>query len=64
MAKMRGVQDMDLAKSSIENLTKEQFAQIVEMEANSGLEPYTPEMLLECMWTNLLLYWMNSDTPM
>lgn len=40
---------MKIAKLSIEDLTQKQFAQIVEIEANSGLEPYTPEMLLDCI---------------
>lgn len=30
-------------------LTREQFAQMVEIEANCGLEPYSPAMLWECV---------------
>lgn len=30
-------------------LTEAQFAQMVEIECNCGLEPYTPEMLMTCI---------------
>ena len=40
---------MDIYKLDIRTLTQAQFAQIVAIEENCGLEPYTPEMLLDCI---------------
>lgn len=40
---------MEFARLSIETLTREQFDQIVDIENNCGLEPYSPEGLLECI---------------
>lgn len=40
---------MDIRKLRINQLTKEQFEQIVAIEANCGLEPYSQEMLLDCI---------------
>lgn len=40
---------MRFERLSIENLSKEQFDQMVDIEANCGLEPYSPEGLMECI---------------
>ncbi len=40
---------MNIEKLTSLNLTQEQFQQIVEIEKNCGLEPYTPQMLMECI---------------
>lgn len=40
---------MEIRKLNLKTLTKDQFAQIVEIERNCGLEPYTPDMLMECI---------------
>lgn len=40
---------MDIQKLHINQLTTEQFEQIVAIEENCGLEPYSREMLLECI---------------
>ena len=40
---------MDIYKLAIHMLTPEQFDQIVAIEENCGLEPYTPAMLLDCI---------------
>ena len=40
---------MKIEKLTPRNLTEAQFRQIVEIEKNCGLEPYTPQMLLECI---------------
>lgn len=40
---------MEIRKLHLKSLTGEQFAQIVEIERNCGLEPYTPDMLMECI---------------
>ncbi len=38
---------MEIRKLNLETLTKDQFTQIVEIERNCGLEPYTPDMLMQ-----------------
>ena len=40
---------MDIYKLDIRTLTPAQFDQIIAIEENCGLEPYTPEMLLDCI---------------
>ena len=40
---------MDIRKLDHRALTPAQFSQIVAIEENCGLEPYTPEMLLDCI---------------
>lgn len=40
---------MKVVKLNTRTLTREQFLQIVQIEKNCGLEPYTPEMLMECI---------------
>ncbi len=40
---------MKIQRLNIEQLTRKQFEQIVDIEKNCGLEPYTPEMLLDCI---------------
>ena len=40
---------MDIRKLDISTLTPRQFEQIVAIEENCGLEPYSREMLLECI---------------
>jgi len=40
---------MRVCRLRMKTLTEEQFRQIVMIEENCGLEPYTPEMLQECI---------------
>ena len=40
---------MEIIKLEQRTLTDAQFLQLVEIEKNCGLEPYTPEMLRECI---------------
>ena len=40
---------MDIQKLNIHTLTAHQFEQMVEIEQNCGLEPYTRDMLLDCI---------------
>ena len=40
---------MMICKLNIRKLTKDQFEQIVAIEENCGLEPYSREMLLDCI---------------
>ena len=40
---------MEIRKLRMEHLSKEQFEQIVAIEENCGLEPYTRDMLRECI---------------
>ena len=40
---------MDILKLDIRTLTRDQFEQLVTIEQNCGLEPYSREMLLECI---------------
>ena len=40
---------MEIRKLTGKSLNKTQFAQMVEIEQNCGLEPYPPEVLLECI---------------
>lgn len=40
---------MEMIKLDAKNLTEEQFEQMVQIELNCGLDPYTPEMLRECI---------------
>ena len=40
---------MKICKLDMERLTPEQFEQIVSIEENCGLEPYSREMLLDCI---------------
>lgn len=40
---------MEFVKLRSDALTREQFAQIVEIEMNCGLEPYSPDMLWMCL---------------
>ena len=40
---------MNIRKLDIRTLTSQQFEQIVTIEENCGLEPYSREMLLECI---------------
>ena len=40
---------MNICKLDIRTLTRSQFEQIVFIEENCGLEPYSREMLLECI---------------
>ena len=40
---------MDIRKLNMRHLSEEQFEQIVSIEQNCGLEPYSREMLLECI---------------
>ena len=40
---------MEICRLDIHQLTEEQFAQIVTIEQNCGLKPYTREMLLDCI---------------
>ena len=40
---------MDIRKLNTYQLTKDQFNQMLSIEQNCGLEPYTPEMLLDCI---------------
>ena len=53
---------MEIRKLDTDQLTPEQFEQIVAIEENCGLEPYSREMLLECI-ENLDTYaCMDDDT--
>ena len=40
---------MEILKLNMQHLPKEQFEQIVAIEENCGLEPYSREMLRECI---------------
>lgn len=40
---------MNIRKLDIRTLTASLFQQIVTIEENCGLDPYTPEMLLDCI---------------
>ena len=40
---------MNICKLDISTLTAEQFEQIVAIEENCGLEPYSRDMLMECI---------------
>ncbi len=40
---------MNICKLDIRTLTRSQFDQIVSIEENCGLEPYSREMLLDCI---------------
>lgn len=40
---------MTICKLDSQRITPEQFEQIVSIEQNCGLEPYTREMLLDCI---------------
>ena len=40
---------MEIRKLDIQTLTPEQFEQIVSIEENCGLEPYSREMLRQCI---------------
>ena len=40
---------MEIRKLTTKTLTQAQFAQMVEIERKCGLEPYTPDMLMECV---------------
>ena len=40
---------MDIVKLDIKTITQAQFEQMVMIEQNCGLEPYTPDMLQECI---------------
>lgn len=40
---------MEIRKLCIQELTDQQFAQIVTIEETCGLEPYSREMLLDCI---------------
>lgn len=40
---------MNIRKLDIRTLTPQQFEQIVAIEQNCGLEPYSPEMLMDCI---------------
>lgn len=40
---------MEFRRLKAENLTRAQFDQMIQMELDSGLEPYPPEMLTECL---------------
>lgn len=42
-------QILEYKKLDTQSLTRTQFAQMVEIERHCGLEPYTPEMLLDCV---------------
>ena len=53
---------MDFCKLNLRTLSRDQFEQIVAIEKNCGLEPYSREMLLECI-DNLDTYaCMDGDT--
>ena len=53
---------MDFCKLSLRTLSRDHFEQIVAIEKNCGLEPYSREMLLECI-DNLDTYaCMDGDT--
>ncbi len=39
----------NIQKITMASITEAQFQQIVAMERKSGLEPYTPEMLMDCI---------------
>ena len=45
----QGVIRVEIVKLDRKTLTQAQFDQIVAIEENCGLEPYTPEMLLDCI---------------
>lgn len=53
---------MKIHKLKIDQLTRKQFEQIVSIEENCGLEPYSREMLLDCI-ANLDTYaCLDGDT--
>lgn len=53
---------MDIRKLYCDTLTQSQFDQIVAIEQNCGLEPYTPDMLLDCIETLDTYACMDGDT--
>ncbi len=40
---------MEIRKVTLDNLTLPQFAQLCDLEENCGLEPYSPQMIMECI---------------
>lgn len=53
---------MDIGKLNIRQMTQEQFEQIVAIEENCGLEPYSREMLLDCIENLDTCACMDADT--
>lgn len=53
---------MNIRKLDIRTLTPSQFEQIVAIEQNCGLEPYSREMLLDCIVNLHTFAWLDSDT--
>ena len=48
------IDEMDIRRIRLSDITKEQFEEIVDLELNCGLEPFTPEMLaidIDCEYT-------------
>lgn len=45
---------MEIRKLSMENLTREQFEQIMDIEQHCGFVPYSPQVLMDCI--------VNEDT--
>ena len=52
---------MEITKLSAWTLTEDQFSQIVEIETNCGLEPYTPDMLYACIAEMSTLACLDGD---
>jgi len=46
---------MNIVKLSIDTITRNQFEQIMTIEENCGFDPYTPEMMVNCI-TNMVTY--------
>lgn len=53
---------MDFCKLNLRTLSRDQFEQIVAIEKNCGLEPYSREMLLECIESLDTYACMDGDT--
>lgn len=45
---MKGT-NMTIEKLNVKTITTQQFQQMVQIEQNCGLEPYSPDMLHECI---------------
>lgn len=53
---------MKFLKLSPNKITPEQFGQMVSIEENCGLTPYTPQMLRECVETMDTYAYMDGET--
>ena len=53
---------MTIYKLDISRMSQNQFNQIVDIERNCGLEPYTPDMLLDCIENLDTFVCMDGDT--